>query len=381
MSHMLKDTLQDWLTLSFLAGLGSTRISRLVGEFGSPAEVLAAEPDRLGKVEGIGSALVRMFSDRSCIERARKQAARELIVLAEKKIELVTFDDHRYPPSLRTIYDPPVLLYCRGDALLLGQPAVAIVGSRAASSYGKRISYELAAGLARRGICVVSGLALGVDGEAHLGALAAAGATVGVLGCGIDEVYPRQHANLFSEIARHGLLVSEYPLGARPEGFRFPERNRIISGLALGVVVVEASLRSGSLITASLALEQGREVFAVPGRIDSAKSQGCHRLLQQGAKLVNSVDDILEELSLTAALPDRTQAGPDCDMLSSANMSKAEQQLLGCLEVYPVTIDEIVRQSGHPPAEIIDLLMRLELKGMIRQLPGQQYERLAGGVR
>jgi DNA processing protein len=365
--------LPAWLTLSFLPGLGCTRIHRLVDIFGSPAAVLAATPRALRQVEGIGAKMSRVLADRAAVETAGRQAELELRRLADLDLLLLCPDDPRYPELLRAIADPPVLLYCQGDPVCLERPAVAMVGSRAATTYGKRVSFELARELAVRGVCVVSGMALGIDGQAHAGALAGDGATIGVLGCGADVVYPPQHADLFREVAGRGLLLSEYPLGARPEGFRFPERNRIISGLCLGVVVVEASLKSGSLITAGLALEQGREVFAVPGRVDSAKSQGAHRLLQQGAKLVHSVEDILEEFSHAGIF---TQAPrPERPVLPSAPMTAAEQQLWNCLEDYPLSVDQLVRQSGFAPACVLSLLLDLELKGLVRQLPGQEYER------
>ena len=365
--------LPAWLTLSFLPGLGCTRIHRLVDTFGTPAAVLAATPQALRQVEGIGGKVSQMLADRVVVEKAGRQAELELHRLGDHNLVLLCPDDPRYPKFLRSIADPPVLLYCQGDLTCLARPSVAIVGSRAATAYGKRISFELARELAGRGICVVSGLALGIDGQAHAGALAGGGLTIGVLGCGADVVYPPQHTALFAEVARRGLLLTEYPLGSRPEGFRFPERNRIISGLSLGVVVVEASLKSGSLITAGMALEQGREVFAVPGRIDSVKSQGAHRLLQQGAKLVHSVEDILEELSLAgmfAELP-----GPECPVQPSPPLTAVEQQLWNCLDVYPLTVDQLVRQSGFAPARVLSLLLDLELKGLVRQLPGQEYER------
>jgi DNA processing protein len=371
--------LPAWLTLSFLPGLGCTRIHRLVDVFGTPAGVLAATPQSLRQVEGIGDKVSRVLADRAAVEAAGRQAELELRRLGDHKLVLLCPDDSRYPKLLRSIADPPALLYCKGDPVCLARPAVAIVGSRAATVYGKRISFELARELAGRGICVVSGMALGIDGQAHAGALAGGGATIGVLGCGADVVYPPQHGTLFEEVGRRGLLLTEYPLGSRPEAFRFPERNRIISGLSLGVVVVEASLKSGSLITAGLALEQGREVFAVPGRIDSAKSQGTHRLLQQGAKLVHGVDDILEELSLTGMLAEGTR--DDLPGQPSAPMTEAEQQLWSCLEVYPLTVDQLVRQSSLDPAQVLSLLLDLELKGLVRKLPGQEYERQAGGGR
>ena len=365
--------LPAWLTLSFLPGLGCTRIHRLVDVFGSPAAVLAATPQALQQVEGVGNKVSQVLVDRAAVETAARQAELELQRLGDQDLALLCPDDSRYPQILRPIADPPVLLYCRGDLACLARPAVAIVGSRAATAYGKRISFELARELSGRGICVVSGMALGIDGQAHAGALAGGGATIGVLGCGADVVYPPQHAGLFEEVSRGGLLVTEYPLSTRPEGFRFPERNRIISGLSLGVVVVEASLKSGSLITAGLALEQGREVFAVPGRIDSVKSQGAHRLLQQGAKLVHSVDDILEEFSLAGMFAEMPR--PETPVSPSELMTAAEEHLWNCLDVYPQTVDQLVRQSGCKPAQVLALLLDLELKGLARQLPGQEYER------
>ena len=370
---MPMNMLRAWLILSFLPGLGCTRIHRLVDIFGSPAAALAATPLALRQVEGIGAKVSRVLADRAAVETAGRQAEQELRRLADLDLVLLCPDDPRYPELLRAIADPPVLLYCQGDPACLARPAVAMVGSRAATAYGKRVSFELARELAVRGVCVVSGMALGIDGQAHAGALAGSGATVGVLGCGADVVYPPQHADLFREVAGQGLLLSEYPLGTRPEGFRFPERNRIISGLCLGVVVVEASLKSGSLITAGLALEQGREVFAVPGRVDSAKSQGTHRLLQQGAKLVHSVQDILEEFSQAGLFAESPR--PERPAVPSAPMTAAEQQLWDCLDVYPLTVDQLVRQSGFAPARVLSLLLDLELKGLVRQLPGQEYER------
>jgi len=369
---MQEQILQDWLTLSFLPGLGCTLINRLVGELGTPGDVLAARPGRLEKIDGIGRQLVRLLSDCSVIAQARDLAGRELHKLAPLGISVICLDDHRYPAPLKNIADPPPLLYCKGNIEYLKGPAVAIVGSRAATTYGRRISGELGRALAQHNISVVSGMALGIDGEAHAGALAGGGRTTGVLGCGLDIVYPRQHLNLYREVETKGLLVSEYPLGTPPDAFRFPERNRIISGLALGVVVVEATLKSGSLITARLALEQGREVFAVPGRVDSAKSQGPHRLLQQGAKLVHGVEDIVEELHLSGMM---NQSAPvEKNGGENDGMSDDEHHLLSCLDVYPLNIDELVRSSGYDSASLADLLLRLELRGLVRQLPGQQYE-------
>jgi DNA processing protein len=233
----------------------------------------------------------------------------------------------------------------------------------------------LAAELTAMGITIVSGAAYGIDAAAHRGALQAGGGTAAVLGCGVDVVYPRSHAGLYREILDNGVLLSEYPLGTSPEGFHFPARNRIISGLVKGVVVVEATEKSGSLITARLALDQGREVFAVPGRIDSPKSAGTHKLIQQGAHLVQTVADIIEGLSWGSGCPLLPQKSEK--MAGILFVTPQERQLLECLDVYPRDIDTIGRMTEFAIVEIHTLLLQLELKGLIRQLPGQQYERLA----
>ncbi|NOQ45502.1 MAG: DNA-protecting protein DprA [Desulfobulbaceae bacterium] len=363
---------RDWLTLISLPGLGCALIHRLVDDFGSPGQVLVAGSSA-GRVAGIGLRTVQVFTDAALLTQARNQADNQLEYLKRSNISLTCRDDSRYPDLLKTIHDPPAVLFYQGNLDCLTKPTVAIIGSRAATSYGKQVGFSLARELAGQGGTVVSGLAYGIDAQAHKGALAGSGSTVGVLGCGVDVVYPRGHAELYRQCGEHGAVVSEYPPGTPPDGFRFPARNRIISGLSLGVVVVEATLKSGSLITARLALDQGREVFAVPGRIDSAKSAGAHRLLQQGAHLVHRAQDILDELGLAAAM--HLHSKPDGSKEATAPADSAEQQLLSCLDVYPLDIDTILRVTGFDIAVVHDLLLRLELKGLVRQLPGQQYER------
>jgi DNA processing protein len=365
------DAVSDWLTLAALPGLGCALIHRLAAAFGSPRAILAAGR-AVAQVEGIGPRLAAVFTNQPLLARTRSWAAQEQERAARISAFILPWDDSRYSSLLRTIHDPPVLLWCRGDAACLTQPAIALVGSRSASSYGRKVSSMLALQLAQTGFTVVSGLAEGIDGQAHAGALAASGRTIAVLGCGIDIIYPRFHKKLYEQIAATGLIVSEYPLGTPPEGFRFPPRNRIISGLSLGTVVVEAAARSGALITARMALEQNREVFAVPGRIDSPQSKGPHRLLQEGAHLVHSVDDILAELpaaSLRAAAPDSGTAAP-------VELSAAEQELLLLLpSSASMDIEELMEKSCLPAGQLHGLLLGLELKGLLRQLPGQQYER------
>lgn len=363
---------EDWLTLSFLPGLGCTLINRLVQRLGAPGAVLRAGA-ALDGIPGAGPRMIEMLRDARQCRAARQRARAELELLDRQKVVLLTPSSPEFPASLRTIPDSPVLLYCRGNLDWLTPPAVAIIGARTATDYGKRVAASLAAELAGQGIITVSGAAYGIDAAAHRGALAAGGGTVAVLGCGIDVVYPRAHADLFRDIVARGLLLTEYPLGTKPEGYRFPARNRIISGLVRGVVVVEATEKSGSLITARLALDQGREVFAVPGRIDSPKSAGAHRLIQQGALLVQSVHDILEGLSwgqgeLSGCRP--SDAG------ETEPVGVRAQILLDRMDAYPLDIDTLVRLSGMALTEVHDLLLQLELRGLVRQMPGQQYERI-----
>jgi len=369
----MRDDIKDWLALVSLPGAGCALIHRLLAVFGTPGTVLTAGK-AVSRVEGVGRQLTSVFTDQSLLARARQWADQEYERVRSKDIHLLCSDDPLFPSLLHTIHDPPALLYLLGNPDCLKKPSVAVIGSRAATSYGKRISSTLAGQLARSKIVVVSGLAMGIDGHAHAGCLENGGETVAVLGCGVDVLYPRSHAGLYDQVREKGLLVSEYPLGARPEGFRFPARNRIISGLSLGVIVVEATCKSGSLITARLALDQGRDVFAVPGRIDSRKSEGAHRLIQQGAHLVQSAEDVLQELELAVSMHQVESEG-DADTVTD-ELAGPEEQLLACIDVYPVDIDELTAKTELPPSSLHDLLLRLELKGRIRQLPGQQYERI-----
>jgi DNA processing protein len=366
---------EDWLTLSFLPGLGSTLINRLIQETGSPAAVLQAGLLSRG-IAGIGLRLRHTLADPVHLTASRQRARRELDLLTRHRISLLSLRCSQYPSHLRTLPDPPVLLYCRGDIRWLKRPAVAVIGARSATEYGRRISSLFAAELAAKGVAIVSGGAHGIDAAAHIGALGVSGGgTAAVLGCGVDRVYPRAHATLFEDIAASGVLLSEYPLGTAPEGFRFPARNRIISGLVQGVVVVEATERSGSLITAKLALEQGREVFAVPGRIDSPKSRGTHWLIQQGACLVQSVQDIVEGLSWRIEPSAQLPCQPDGNAKASC-LAPAEEHVLACLDVYALDIEEIVRKTELELIDIHPALLGLELKGYIRQVPGQRYEKV-----
>jgi len=291
-------------------------------------------------------------------------------------VRLVRREDADYPPRLRTIYDPPSVLYVRGGFAPEDGTAVAIVGSRHASPYGLQCAERLAYDLALRGVTVVSGLARGIDAAAHRGALQASGRTLAVLGHGLSRVYPPEHGELAERVVQHGALISEYSMETQPLPHNFPKRNRLISGLSLGVVVVEAAQRSGALITADCALEQGREVFAVPGHMASVTSQGTHGLLKQGARLVTSVEDIFEELRLTPEPARQPSADARAAPAAVAHAEAAERRVLACVsERDPRYIDAIAGDSGLAAAEVSSLLLQLEMKQLIRQLPGKYFIR------
>lgn len=369
-----RTNLQAWLALHLVPGMGPVTCQRLAAHFGSPDRVLSTTVGELQAVCRLRPESLTALKDagwQSFIELAQQEMARA----ADENIRLLAWDDPLYPPLLRNIHDPPPVLYVLGNPEMLNCRGIGIVGSRAATHYGRNIAEHLANSLAGQGFTIVSGMALGIDTAAHKGALAAAGRTIAVLGCGLDIIYPPGNHRLYKDIMASGAVVSEYPLGTQPDNFRFPARNRIISGLSLGVVVVEAANRSGSLITAHHALEQGREVFAVPGRIDSTKSAGTHTLLQQGAKLVHSANDIVEEFSYEKHLQQDNNCDAAEDQAAAEQLNHDEAALFACLDVYPRTIDEIVRQSGFTPQKTSELLLHLELKGVVESLPGNSYQK------
>ncbi|NLZ16684.1 MAG: DNA-protecting protein DprA [Desulfobulbaceae bacterium] len=371
---MICSDAEQWLTLQFLPGLGCNRILRLVEALGSARAVLENRKELRGACPGIGQALLALLNNEQALADARDKAQRELEHLVRQDISLLSYTCAEYPPALQDIADKPVLLYVKGQLSLLQAPMLAVVGARSASEYGRRTARHFAAMLAARDLVIVSGAAYGIDAAAHQGALQAHGKTVAVLGCGVDVAYPAAHRQLLNDIAVEGAVVSEFPMGAKPEAFRFPVRNRIISGLARAVLVVEASEKSGSLITARLALDQGREVLAIPGRIDSPKSSGTHWLIQQGAALVQRIDDIFEALvwSESAPLPTGKAAGANGPVLS-----QVARQVLQELDTYPADIDTLAQATGLAIADLQPLLLILELQGLVRQLQGQLYEKVS----
>jgi len=363
------NNLQARLTLHLTPNLGEVGCKRLLEVFGNASNVFAARPAELLRVKGVQKSALAVLAHKPPFAAMEK----EMAATAALGIKIICFEDPEYPPLLRAIFKPPGILYLRGRFELLNTPAVAIVGSRAATAYGLKVARQMAADLSCRGMLVVSGMAMGIDTAAHAGSLAKGAPTIAVLGCGVDVVYPRQNTKLYGNIIQKGLVVSEYPLGTPPEGFRFPARNRIISGMAMGVVVVEAAKKSGSLITARMALEEGREVFAIPGRIDSFKSAGTHHLLQEGAKLVNTVDDILEELPV-AAVPDGAASGEQAqepDLL--AGLPPEAAKVFKSLDAYPEAIDNLVVKSGLPVAKINEIMLLLEIRGLVQMAPGSKF--------
>lgn len=360
---MSKDPgLASWLQLTLTPGLGAAAIRGLLAQFGLPENILAAPRAQLERVAGpAAAALLRNDATAAAVQKALRWAE-------APGHAVVTLADAAYPKLLLEIADPPSLLYAIGRLELLAQPALAIVGSRNATAQGMRNAEQFAAAFSAAGLTIVSGLAMGIDAAAHAGGLAGEGSTIAVLGTGVDVTYPRQNAALAARIAESGLLLSELALGSAGAAHHFPRRNRLISGLSQGCLVVEAALASGSLITARAAAEQGREVFAIPGSIHSPLSKGCHALIKQGAKLVESAEDVLAELSgfRRAATASARAAAP----------SREDDPLLAHMGFDPVDVDSICARSGLPVERVCADLLRLELGGRVAALPGGRYQRL-----
>jgi len=362
-----------YLALKSIPGVGLVLFQRLLARFGQPARVFQAKAGELLAVKGVNRDLAQdllAFRDWDRVEA-------EFAKMSAAGIEVIMPDDPRFPARLKQIPYPPAFLFLKGTLLPQDDLALAVVGTRSASYYGLKTCRRLAGALAARGVTVVSGLARGIDTAAHQEALENGGRTLAVLGCGLDVVYPPENLKLYGQIPGQGALISEFPLGTPPEARNFPIRNRIISGLALGVVVVEAGLKSGTGITVRYALDQGREVFAVPGPIDSPTSVGPHRLIQQGAKLVQDVEDIFQEFPGLArgpgplfGVPSRVSetGGP-----AAAGAAAPEDPLLALLSSDPLSLEELLRATGLPAPQVLSRLTVLELEGLIRELPGKRF--------
>lgn len=357
---------RHWLALKQVAGVGNVLYKRLIDRFGTPEGVFQAGEKALLSVEGISPDTAREIGAFSHF----KEVDRELEKIIKGGISLVSLHDPDYPSLLAVIYDPPPFLYVQGRCLQSEFFPMAIVGSRKPTHYGVTVAERFGREMAERGMTVVSGFARGIDAAAHRAVLAAGGRTIAVLGSGIDRIYPREHRSLFDEIAERGAVLSEFPMGAAPEAHHFPQRNRIIGGLSVGCLVVEATVESGSLITARLALEQGREVFAVPGSIFSETSRGTHRLIRSGAKLVEQIEDILEEIAPQWAKKQTESAAP------IPSLEGEERKLYDLLQFDPKHIDQLIGESQLSAAAASSLLLSLELKGVVRQLDGKFYARI-----
>jgi DNA processing protein len=388
------------LALHLISGIGAVTYRRLMSKFGTPEAVLKAPAEHLLNLPFLGETRA------SVIERGRAAAldkADEEILRAKKEgVEIIAYTEGHYPAPLRSIYDPPLVVYMRGKYAEEDAIAIGMVGTRRPSVYGQEAAERLAVQLVGRGFAVVSGLAQGIDTSAHKGALKGGGRTIAVFGSGLDIVYPKENEKLASAIAERGALITELPFGTTPSKESFPRRNRLISGLSLGVVVVEGKENSGALITARFASEQGREVFAVPGKIDDPRSRGPHLLIKQGAKLIEGVEDILEELGPVAdfmkpssqdtkddepennaenvkenATASKKESPKGQKKTTGKPLTSPERAILALLSEDPLPVDEIIAETGLTPAEVASHLMVLEIRRLVRQLPGKQFVREA----
>ncbi len=356
--------LRAWLRLSRLE-LSPRAAGALIERFGSPEAVFEATYAELSEVDSLtekGKAKIQ--------SPAPAALERDLKVLEEQKISVLHIKSKEYPSCLKQIYDPPVVLYVRGELLESDKLAIAIVGSRRASVYGRSIAEKIARGLAGRGLAVISGGARGIDTAAHKGALSAGGRTIAFLGCGIDVTYPAENKKLFDAISENGAVVSEFPLGSAPEPWRFPPRNRLISGMSLGVLICQSPEASGALITAEYALEQGKDVYAVPGNVDDERNRGSHKLIKEGARLVESVEDILNELGIDSEDDNCKQMA-----LPIESLSDQEKNIASLLSLEPMTVDGIIDKCGLPAPMVAGTLTVLEMKGVVKRVPGNAYVR------
>ena len=368
--------LEDLILLNMVEGLGIVRLRALLERFETTNAVLKANKKDLMSVQGIGEVIsdgIRNISKSGILDK-------ELALIKKKSVKVITVYDKDYPQNLKSVFDPPILLYVYGDLDKRDVLSIAIVGSRRPSFYGRATAERLGKELSSLGITIVSGMARGIDTAGHRGATRNGGRTIAVLGSGLGVIYPPENKELFEEIASKGAVVSEFPMGTIPDRKNFPKRNRIISGLSLGVIVVEAARHSGSLITADLALEQGREVFAVPGNAGAINSQGTNHLIKEGAKLVENSADVLEELGpiLKQYMPeaDSKVNKQDGNLMMSHKIDKIQNQILSALSQEPIHIDEIADKSRLAVQVVSSSLVVLELKGLIRQLPGKMFVKI-----
>src|SRR5687767_1513262 len=347
--------------------VGPVRLRQLLQFFGEPSAILKASKGQLLNVHGIGHDTATAISN----WETTIDLAAELKRISDFGSHVVIQSDDEYPELLRQIYDPPIVLYVKGSLLPKDKNAVAMVGSRQTTHYGLEVARKFGYQLGYLGVTVVSGGARGIDTAAHQGALSAKGRTICVLGTGINIVFPPENAELFERIAASGAVISQYPFNRKADKQSFPIRNRIVAGMTMGTVVVEANLTSGALITANMACEYGRQVFAVPGRIDSPRSKGCHELIKKGAKLCEGAEDILSEFEYLFPTSNRPAGASETGVLPSISLSENEQKIYDALSKEQSSTDEVIRRSGLPSSTVSVALLGLEMKRLIRQLPGK----------
>lgn len=350
-----------WLGWQLILPGSGKLVWNIINHCGGVEEAWRASEKALREVPDLTAKKVDMI----IAKRKKVNLEQELEYLHKHNVEFCTIEDQWYPPELKNIYDPPPVLFIRGK-IKVREHRVALVGARKATAYGRTVAERLSAQLAQYDVTIVSGMARGIDTAAHRGALRAKGDTIAVLGCGVDVVYPRENRRLMEEIIETGAVISEFPLGSPPTAWHFPSRNRIISGLSKVVVVVEAAEKSGALITVDLALEQGKEVMAVPGSIYSNMSKGCHKLLKEGAKIVSEVEDIIEELGLNGLFSPHRHGG-------TVKLNDTERRIHQLLKKDPLPLDNVIQTLELPSQQVLAALMYLELKGMVRQMPGKIY--------
>ncbi len=365
------DSREALVALNLIEGVGSIRVRQLLEHFGEAPKILSASRSELLRVRGIGDDTAEAIAK----WESNVDLAAELRRIQEFGCHVLTQADDSYPESLRQIYDPPVVLYVRGALTAKDKNAVAMVGSRTTTHYGLEVARKLAYQLAYVGVTVVSGGARGIDSAAHQGALSAKGRTVCVLGTGISIVFPPENKDLFDRIAENGAVITQFPFNRNGDRQTFAIRNRIVAGMTLGTVVVEANLTSGALITANFATEYGRQVFAVPGRIDSPRSKGCHDLIKKGAKLCEGAEDILSEFEYLFPSSNRPPSPGETGVLPALELSANEQKVYDALTVEESTVDEVIRRSGLPASAVSVALLGLEMKRVVKQLPGKLFVR------
>lgn len=359
--------LEALVSLNMVGEIGSIRLGKLLEFFGKPENILKAPAEKLIAVSGIGGQIAQQITSFK-----KEDLDKELALAKKLGLKIITPDDANYPQNLKNIYDPPIVLYIKGELKQEDKYAMAIVGSRRASFYGLNSAEKFAYELSEKGFTIISGMARGVDTYAHRGALKQGGRTIAVMGSGFNHIYPSENKGLAEKIAKNGAVISEFPIETKPLPQNFPQRNRVISGLSLGVLVVEAARNSGALITADFGLEQGRDVFALPGKVDSQTSFGTNGLIKQGAKLVSCVEDILEEFNLPEeqAKKDKVEKTDKSDALDGE-----EGRIYDLISSQSVHLDELLEKTNLDIPQISDILLKLQLRRLIKQLPGKQFVR------